>query len=275
MDVVIVPTFDRPELLHHCLQALAACEEIARMSVRVYLDGRAPARALHEVSDVLEAARDAGGYLASLGLTLNQDHPYPGNSYNTLRAFKDAYDEGAERVYLVEDDVIVSTAFFSWHRARWEDDATWAATIGVPPPAHGAYASLGVCLPRATLAQVTRHARPAYFADMRGYCERRFPASDFDVEQDGLIARVIAGQRVAWAVPRVCAHVGWYGYHRRHTIPPRNESLIDRIRFVGRALEDAALLSVLSEGALDVQPPHFEPEPEIGTSVTTVPGVPL
>jgi hypothetical protein len=230
--VVIVPTFDRPEMLFHCLDHLARSAGGRSVPVRVHVDMRA-GNAYDDVIDVIEAHPEFG--VTSLGVWSSVEHDYPGNSFNLLSAYRRAYEWGAQAVYLVEDDVMVTRDFFVWHEHVHAAKQP-AASMGVSDPGHGAYASLGVCLTRDTVAAVLKHAVPAYFRDMRGYCARTFPPSPFDCEQDGLIARVLSGRTVAWADPPVVSHVGWYGYHRRKTARPVG-TLDERIRQVREQIE--------------------------------------
>lgn len=263
--VVIVPTFDRPEMLWLCLEHIAACPEAKHQDVRVCVDRRnsiaAPLTELAQLQDRYSAL--------NVSLRFTPRHTHHGNSFNVLTALRQAYADDAEfdRFFLVEDDVLVSPEFFRWHN-RVECQESPAASIGVRDPGHGAYASLGVCLPRTTVAAILEHAVLAYFRDMRGYCRFAFPPSPFDCEQDGLIARVLAGQRVAWADPPVCSHVGWYGYHRTKTRRPTG-TLEERVAQVKAAITDPRALAALA-GRPDVT---LATETNAGTyTLSTVPG---
>lgn len=258
--VVLVPAFDRPEMVWCCLDHLAKCPEIGGVEVRVYIDQK-PGRASLEDFGTVHAAHPRVTFRSS------PRHTYRGNSYNTLLAFREAYNDGFDVCYLVEDDVMVSPEFFAWHQRVQEIGV--AASVGVPDPGHGAYASLGVCLPRRTVADVLEHAGRPYFEDMRGYCRRAFPPSPFDYEQDGLIARVLAGRHVAWATPPVVSHVGWYGYHRKQGERPTG-TLAERYRKVRDVMADPVQLAVASGGRGDVT---IALATNHGTStVSTVPG---
>jgi len=254
--VVIVPTFDRPEMLWNCLDHLAACRGIGGVQVRVHLDYRAPLISANEVEDVTH------GFVERMAIRLvrSEPHRYRGNSFNLLTAMKLAHEDRADVVYIVEDDVMVSPDFLGWHQSVHFRHSRLAASIGVAMPTHGAYASLGVCLPDGSLATIVEHATQEYFGNMRVYCDRTFPPSQFDVEQDGLIARALAGYEVAWAPTPVAAHVGWYGYHRKDTVRPTG-MLRDRVEAVREAISDPAKLAHLSRGAKDVCPAIFD-EPQ-------------
>lgn len=233
-DLVIIPTYDRPEMLWLCLEHLAKNPDHQSVQIRVVVDahiGQQLHTALEETEIVLEKFPQL-----SLQVGYRHPHQFHGNSFNVLMAFKDAYETDAEFVYLVEDDVMVYPQFFAWHRLWHENYPNLGCSIAVTKEAvHGHYASLGVCFRRKRLQLVLPHCRVAYFQDMRGYCRQAFPHSKSDCEQDGLWCRVLAGYQVIWATPPVAQHVGWYGYHRKRSVRPYG-SLDERFAQVKRAL---------------------------------------
>ena len=213
-DVVILPTYDRPELLWLCLEYLSAA---AAPPIRLYVDAHHG-----QASPPYEEIRAVVAKFPRLAITLclRTPHPYHGNSYNLLMAYKDVYQHlSVAHVFLVEDDVMVQPTFFDWHREQHRH-RQWGCSIAGRDPGHGAYSSVGVCFRRERLASILPHCRPEYFQAMRQYCQQHFPPSPFDCEQDGLWARVLKGTPVVWADVPLAQHVGWYGYHRRHVSRP-------------------------------------------------------
>jgi hypothetical protein len=232
-DIVIVPTHNRPELLALCLEHLAACHGISDKDVWVRAESRGElGRYAEENYEVIKQF----AHRFCLFYQHAPQHSFHGNSFNLLTAYKDAYHSGAERVYLVEDDVLVSPDFFRWHDALLSRHPGLFCSVGwhclrrgdVPrgatdPHAYFLskedYASIGVCWPRDMLGRVVLHATMDYFNNPAGYLKRHFshdPLSlDFS-EQDGLIMRVLreTNAPVSWPFLRRCSHVGWYGYHR-------------------------------------------------------------
>lgn len=245
--------------LDHLAQARESLDEDVDIRVQVDLrEGHAPLSEFAALQDVHQGL--------DVELRFTAPHRHRGNSFNLLMAYRAALadDNEYERFYLVEDDVVVSPEFYAWHQRVHREVPHVAASVGVTDPGHGAYASLGVCLPRNTLVDILDHAVLAYFRDMRGYCRFAFPPSQFDCEQDGLIARVLAGRTVAWANPPVCSHVGWYGYHRTKTERPTG-TLEERYRKVREAVD-----SGLPGTAADVS---IATTPNCGTyTLSTVPG---
>ncbi len=264
-DIVIVPTFSRPEMLWFCLDRLSACPEIAGMDIRVYVDAHdtiriAPPRA--EIENVV-------GRFTNLPITVlwRNHHPYDGNTFNVLEAYRDAYPTDAEFVYLVEDDVAVNPDFFAWHRkAHAMDD--WfcsvasrclkaAAVRDDGYAVNRSYASIGVGFRRERLVAVVEHANAEYYRDMQGYIGRAFPDGRADqyTEQDGVIERIISRGtlQTVWPAdwPR-CSHIGWYGYHRWNCPRPQG-SLEQRYEYVKRMVRDPEGLKALSKNVIDVE----------------------
>ena len=218
-DIVIVPTFSRPEMLQVCLEHIFACPEAADAEVRVVVDQHAGR--LTPLLEIREVARHF-----PVVTIVREPHRYSGNSFNVLSSYTEAYQSQAELVYLVEDDVMVSPDFFTWHR-QVQLDADPFCSIAIANPRRPVqrlegfhlecdYASLGVCFRRGRLRAVIDHAVANYYVNQIGYLRRHFAAGDFFAEQDGLIKRVMEKHEftAAWAcVPRA-RHVGWYGYHR-------------------------------------------------------------
>jgi hypothetical protein len=247
-DLVIIPTFDRTELLWLCLEYVAGSPQSSEVQIRVYVDahiGQTPPNKA-EIESVLEKFPHL-----SIQVGYRVAHQFPGNSYNLLMAYKDAYESEAEFVFLIEDDVLIRPEFFAWH---WTQHAMapLACTIGVRNPGHGAYASLGVCFRRPVLKLLLPHCRVSYFQNVRQYCRTMFPPSPFDCEQDGLIARVLHGHSVGWAEVPVAQHVGWYGYHRPRSIRPVG-TLIERYEQVKFALSNYWILQSVARDFGDIQ----------------------
>jgi hypothetical protein len=232
-DIVVVPTFSRPEYLWLCLERIAACPESRMLDICVYVDNhenRVPAP-----KDEIERVTTKCPGL-SIYLLTRAPHRFIGNSFNVLEAYREAYGTGCEYVFQVEDDVMVTPDFFTWHY-RVQRSGRWFCSVGcksprVPPP-EGAddfygtvdFCSYGVCFPRNALATVIQHARPEYYGNMDGYIGSNFPDLGFAgrfTEQDGLIHRLVkmSGLPSAWPVkPRSC-HCGYYGYHRGKGLRP-------------------------------------------------------
>lgn len=232
-DIVLIPTFSRPEMLWHCLEHLSVAESIADYEVRVLLDfhrDRKPPPAA-EVEQVV--AR----FPIVTKLIRRDPHSFHGNSYNVLQGYKEAL--AAEHVYLVEDDVLVEPDFFLWHRQQQGNGAF--CSVAVRNERSGLlksdrdYASLGVCFPRASVQHIVKHARSDYYRDQQGYIARTFDGrfgNEFH-EQDGLILRVMGsiGGYSIWPLEPKARHVGTYGYNAGNEHRPLG-SLLERYRII-------------------------------------------
>lgn len=231
-NLAIIPTYSRPEMLWHCLERLSACREISsgELDIVVAVDnhiGRPPPS--EEIEWVVRR-------FPGVGLVKRDPHRYRGNSFNVLTAYEEAWKEERERVFLVEDDVMVEPDFFRWHGEAQQDVPF--CSIGVSRRGPG-YCSLGVCFRREPLTLVVQHAVSAYFANMDYYCQTNFrEGQGLGAEQDGLIARVMlkAKATARFAELAVARHVGDYGYNRGEHRRPTG-SLEERYRAVAERVE--------------------------------------
>jgi hypothetical protein len=246
-DLVLIPTLARPEYLSLALEHLVKAKAGREMSVWIFHDRHTDDPV--KVSTALAETKKVVGefsLLLDLRFTARKPHAYPGNTYNFLEAYKEAYaQEDVRFVYTIEDDVFVTEDFFRWHEAV-QERRDYFCTIGwVMPKTHDRrhrshiyrgtdpteyiettsnFASIGVCWRREKLATVVQHACVGlYTACTNNYLQRAFPGSPVPArqwtEQDGLMTRILLAAKhslvVAWPVVARCAHVGVAGYHRR------------------------------------------------------------
>lgn len=113
-DVVIVPCYERPEYTFLCLQYLSRARGIHDKDVWICQDQHKDTGPLI-VGAMLEVRDRADCYFIRLRYQLHARHDTYGNSQNLVDSLRDAYDTGAERVFLVEDDIIVAPDIFEWH----------------------------------------------------------------------------------------------------------------------------------------------------------------
>jgi hypothetical protein len=255
-EVVIVPTFQRREMLFVCLEAIRAAEPDIRIEVF-------PDRGTDETEV-------CGRFKAVHHKTIA--HTYHGNSFVMLEALKFAYQQMYENVFVVEDDAIVDPSFFGWCRSalskRPESFAAcgWTYSPDALQPSHGPdivipwYLSVAAMLPRKSLYGIAQHARPEYYSDMKGYLDRAYAAShrrgSMHYEQDGLVLRVCESESKMCVWPRRprAIHIGWRGYH----VPDGAEipgTLDEKVAVVKLILKSPAALKSLLNGA---PPPKME-----------------
>lgn len=241
-DIVLLPSYYRPEFLHLCLEHLMFATGGQQKDVWVVQD-----RHHNDKSDLLMRLADVRATVdlfrdkfAGFRYIERTPHPFVGNPLNFLEAYKEAHaTTNARLVYLVEDDVMVTKDFFLWHEAMQALHKPFVSvgwhcirdTSGVKMTAdpHGYvtsfrdFSSIGLCWRREYLAPVVEHARREYYTNPGPYLTQVFPHSPIPrnqwTEQAGLITRLLhdepGGRLVTWAgAPRV-GHIGISGYHRR------------------------------------------------------------
>lgn len=285
-DIVLIPTYLRPEFLQICLEHLAhTASTPTPKEFWICADQRADDEYRYKI--ILEWQNEViSAWRGNLPIKFipGAKHQFSGNSFNVLESYKKAYREpGVRNVYLVEDDVFVTPDFFRWHELAMVVEPEAACSIayrcsrnneahrGILQPGSyfttaRDYASIGVRWSRTTLGPILDHAREEYYADPTGYIQRVFAgnrfAGDF-AEQDGLIMRVMWEQRwfTVWPyVPRAY-HMGWYGYHRPNGKRPDGflESKIGAIKSI---ISDAARLKAAAPDFGDIEPYPTELMPE-------------
>lgn len=274
-DIVIVPTYYRPEYLHLCLEHLMNAGAANDKRIWLCQDMRFEDQHRHQIEERwLDELLSFWRERLPIELRRRKQHGFAGNSCNVMEAYKEAYDTDARFVYLVEEDVLVTPDFFRWHEAvaalgphfcsiayRCSRNGDARTDISNPQAYFTTardYASIGVCWRRETLGPIVAHANPEYYRDMEAYILKTFPgnrfAGDF-CEQDGLIMRVMWEQRgvTVWPyVPR-CYHMGWYGYHRPHGIRP-NGQLQEKISALRASISDPAVISQVARDFGDIEP---------------------
>ncbi len=231
-DLVIVPTYDRPEYLWVCLENLHKAYGIENKEIWICEDNHADAPKdftvqMEMLATIREAERLFGRpNVRYLGVT---PHTYYGNSYNVIEAFRTGwYETSAEYIYLVEDDSMVTPDFFLWHekaQAEFKPFVTCAGRINRSlnfqmngPEAIDesiqdstacvrsgkAYMSWATCFHRDSLHSLLKVLSMDYSIFKPGY------------EQDIAIQNFIQHHKLdsIWPyVPRAY-HMGWYSYHR-------------------------------------------------------------
>jgi hypothetical protein len=223
-EVVLVPTYKRPELLFYCLSMIRTFEP--EIEIVVFPDrGTYYDKDFRAVMETFENGNTFAYYVP--------DHKYHGNSYNTMEAFRWAFNTFAQYTYLIEDDVIVHPDFFKWHREVHEElpnifgSMAWIFNRFAPITEDWMfqpwYYSVGTCFKRSKLELIVKHATPLYYNDMMGYIEQTFidsplnsPHNIHHYEQDGLIQRILDADRsqtVSCGIAK-CTHLGFAGYNR-------------------------------------------------------------
>lgn len=246
-EIVIVPTYQRSEFLYCALECIRAAEPA--IPVHVWPD---------RGTDELAVCEKFGAVHH-----WTWQHTYHGNSANLCEAMKWAHSQNASLVYVIEDDCLVEPDFFSWCRAALRSHPEAFAACGwkySPDALEGDgpdmlmawYLSVAAALPRRSLAAIVQHARPEYYANMRRYLDRAYPASfrrgSEHHEQDGLVLRVCESEsrRCVWPRRPRARHIGWSGYHMSGK--PFAGTLEERVGLIKLALANPTVLARLMSG---------------------------
>jgi hypothetical protein len=234
MDVLLIPCFARPELLHETLRNLVATGDLSTVHV-VFKPDRGYHPDIHKViamfdlpSWEVKQARVSHYKMTKQSLNVLDGYVYAATLTDGL-------------VFMVEEDVQVATDFFRFNRELFNQQPDLFASISrtntnrsvevaEDPEAYylstGDYSSIGVAMKAQTIREhIAPHLNERYLRDCITYCDQTFPDSGIPrghAEQDGLIRRIqqTTGRPTAYPhVPR-CFHAGWYGYNRWNKMHP-------------------------------------------------------
>jgi hypothetical protein len=236
-DIVLLPTYFRPEYLQICLEHLSKADGICDKQVCILQDMHVedtPQRRKNET----EWTQTVLNNWMKLGMDIKfmpmMPHCSGGNSRVTLNGYLSAFKTQANFVYLIEDDVFVTPDFFRWHEAVL-NDGDYFCSVGyscsyknrdiekiTDPSAYYTarwYGSYGVAWKREALSRIILHAKEDFYSNMKGYILRTLPNTplgDIFTEQDGLIERVLwkSGKKAVFPYASRAFHLGFWGYHR-------------------------------------------------------------
>ena len=251
-DVVIIPSWDRPEYLAVCLACIATNPEAKDMHYIFALDYGFNRKALEVIDNVMQDITDDYQVNEMPDMHFGDAK----QSYNVLNAYYMALQMNPRYVFLIEDDIFIGKGFFKAMYQIQEQEPECFCVIGSrnnnPMPDEdrqnmnvstyrttmaSAYQSWGVCWNSRRLDEAITHhyVKGEYFKDMRGYCQRLHPNSRIQpqfCEQDGLISRMheLSGRVIAYPDYPRCFHAGVYGYHRQAAI--QNASYESKLKFI-------------------------------------------
>ena len=257
-DVVLIPTHERPEFTRVCLKYLAQTDRIADKEVCFFIDNH-NGKDFREVFDEqLPNLRLASDLFPGRTFTSCQaGHDTYGNSKNVVDALQWGYNSGAERIYLLEDDIAVAPDFFSWHESVLEEpDVFVSCSTALSKSAHfqingpqamdetfrdpsayflteGPYSSHAAAFKRDNLGSLLKYLSMIDDWHSGG-------------EQDMLTQKFLkfTHQKSAWPyIPRAYNY-GWYSYHL--TGRPFTGSLLEKAVTVEETIKDQTRLRDVS-----------------------------
>lgn len=143
--------------------------------------------------------------------------PHPpalSGTWNILHALKHAAQFAVDKVFLIEEDVLVAANFFDWHRQNLRYDMF--ATCGREHKSKK-YTNPGSAFHTHSLQMLAEHINNDFFSNPTGYMDKHFPGTvDDSPHDDGLIRRMIAhySLKVGWPETPIAAHIGFRAYRR-------------------------------------------------------------
>ena len=266
-DIVIIPTFDRPEMLMLCLENLIKVGGIRQKEVWIAEDVHADKpKSFTTQMEMLAVIRFAQNeFTTNFRYMATQPHTTYGNSFNVLSALQEAAQFPESKVYLIEDDVLVTRDFFDWNDmvfSQYDAQVVCAGRlnrslnfhmngpqamdesikdVNAVKEAAGAYNSWATCFSPKFMQQFNW---PVDFSCFRpGY------------EQDIMIQHRMVGMNVPsiWPyVPRAY-HMGWYSYHRNAGIPLVG-MLEERVKGLQSIVTNPSKLRNFAAGEMDTFP---------------------
>jgi glycosyltransferase involved in cell wall biosynthesis len=113
-DIVIIPTYNRPELLYLCIEQLSKCEGIETKQVIIHEDDHDDKpKHFSRILEILEVIRFAKRVLPHVS-HVRVSHSNYGSSYNFIEGFRHAYNSDAKYVYHIEDDCLITPDYFRY-----------------------------------------------------------------------------------------------------------------------------------------------------------------
>lgn len=275
MNIVLIPCATRPEMLHHCLERIKQCKEAPNFTVLFHVDFKYN----KDIFQVIKA------YPHPKETVVGIRHVYNKLPVNILRGYHQAVARTDDLVFMIEDDVMVSTDFFNWHIKVHEKEKDIFCSIAsrnnnldrkldLEPDAskyyksHLTYQSLGVCFKKNILKEfVLPHAGLSYYSNNRQYCVDTFQSELGQnwCEQAGLIRRIQESLKIPIAYPFLprAYHAGFYGKNRRGRMTGSLEKKIvqvGNIIFSNQAMEEHSMHGSYYDDSrpIDLNQPEIE-----------------
>lgn len=277
-DIVVVPCYERPEFTWVCLEYLSRARGIENKIVLLHQDQHtydAFGQTRFEMAPVVDRGcmlfPDRFNYVLKEDSLGYEKNTY-GNSANLIAALRTAYDAGAPRIFLVEDDIMVAPDFFEWHEDILETaHPLVSCATALNKSAHfqinGPDTMDETCKdPSAYLQRIGPYSSHAVafdrfcVGDLLKYFDKNQFVWEQGLEQDIRTQQFLknTGSRSVWPyVPRAF-NVGIYSYHISGM--RFNGTLEEKIAALQAVIKDPEKLTAMAFGNQTVTPiPHVFP----------------
>lgn len=143
-DVVIIPVFHRTAYLETCLEHLSRARGVQDKNVWVFQSNNAEWDV--DLAPVQELVKELSYMFANFKFVVRekhdgwtrQPHLHPSH-FSTHAALVEALESGAQKVYYLESDVVVTPDYFEWHdlaqaAGPWTATSAWREPGGAIHP---------------------------------------------------------------------------------------------------------------------------------------------
>src|ERR1700690_4385784 len=169
-SVVVMPTAHRPEFLALALEHLRDVPDCPPIIISV--DFGSPEKYADTEYVISSYAPQ------NVEIIHRPEHPCHEAKWNILQAIKSGYETGADRVFLVEEDVMVYPYWLDTHNNVLDTNHFVASCGRLRASTKKYYGEMytnpGSCLTRELLDVVVPHINDEYFKDSGAYCEKVF-----------------------------------------------------------------------------------------------------
>lgn len=268
-SIIIIPTYDRPEMLWLCLEKIFQAEKPDDYHIwvceDVHRDKTKSFETQVEYVAVLSYFKGVFGW-EHFQHVVTPAHGFYGNSYNVLRSLSlTIHIPDVRLVYLIEDDAMIVPDFFRFNEVAQEKFRPFVICNG------RINRSLNFHINGPDAIDESRPVSSAVVRSTKAYMSW---ANSFDVEalegffdtnsasygefrpgyeQDMFFQNVIRMKKLdsIWPVVPRAFHVGWWSYHRSGQRP--TGTLKERVEFLRRAITDKSVLQQVA-GLQDMDP---------------------
>lgn len=278
-DIVIIPTYDRPEYLSICFEKLAEARGIENKEFWVCQDNHIEKMLDFTTQwETLAAIKEGERLLGKdrIKFTARDPHSTYGNSKNLLDAIYDAYafEHDVHYVYIVEDDVAVMPDFFEWHEAAQEKFVPFVSCAGRLNRSLNFHMNGPEAIdetikdPLACVGTRSSYHSWAncYHRESMNWILNINSEADFKpgLEQDIIIQNLMKEQRHTGGsifpfVPRAY-HMGWYSYHRTAGMKFEG-NLKEKVDALRRAITNRSTIRAMA-ALQEIDPFPNQPIPE-------------